>query len=72
MRFGIRIRDGMQDLTSGLKQMLGLQDLGKILVGMAGLKNPIGDPLRRHILTMVTLQREGKVLRLNFDKRFYE
>ena len=29
----------------GLKQQSGLRDWGKILSGMAGLKNPIGDPL---------------------------
>ena len=35
------------DLTGigiGIKQRSGLRDSGKILPGMAGLKNPIGDP----------------------------
>ena len=44
--------DKNYDLTGigiGLKQRSGLRDRGKVLSGMAGLKNPIGDPLSRHV-----------------------
>ena len=41
------------DLTGigiGLKQRSGLRDRGEIFSGMAGLKNPIGDPLCKLII----------------------
>ena len=42
---GLKKNYDLAGMGIGPKQGSGLRDWGKILFGMAGLKNPIGDPL---------------------------
>ena len=68
MSFFDEVRDLKKnnDLTGigiGLKQRSGLRDWGKILSGMSGLKDPIGDPP----VTVRFVLREPSIFILCFD-----